>query len=83
MGNQIMVLLLTAILFAVMVKRRFSPKVLLLSIAAGALTLIGEIRIGVFVLYAMIDGLITFMMWYALITGIFLFISFFSRGKDQ
>lgn len=83
MGNQIMVLLLTAILFAVMVKRRFSLKVLLVSIAAGALTLVGEIRIGVFFLYATTDGLITFMMWYALITGILLFISFFSRGRDQ
>lgn len=83
MESQIMVLLLTALLFAVMVQRRFSPKVLLISAAAGALTVTGEIRIGIFLLYAMIDGLITFMMWYILITGIFLFIAFFSRSRKQ
>lgn len=46
MESQIMVLLLTTILFAVMAQRRFSPKVLLVSVAAGALTTAGEMRIG-------------------------------------
>lgn len=78
-----MVLTLTAVLFAVMVKRRFSLKILALSAAAGFLTLMGEARIGIFFLYAAMDGLITFMMWYALITGIFLFVAFFSRSREN
>ena len=79
MLDQISILFLSVILFAVMMKKRYSLKVLLISIVAGGMTAAGELRLDIFPLYAFMDGLITFMMWYSIITGIFLIIVFFSR----
>lgn len=81
MPDQISVLFLSVILFTLMMKKRYSLKVLLLSIAAGGMTMAGELRLNILPLYAFIDGLITFMMWYSIITGIFLIIGFFSRDR--
>ena len=81
MLNQISILFLSVILFALMMKKRYSFKVLLLSIAAGGMTFAGELQLNIFLLYAFMDGLITFMMWYSIITGIFLIIGFFSRDR--
>lgn len=81
MLNQLSILFLSVILFAVMMKKRYSLKVLLLSIVAGALTMIGELQLEIFILYAFIDGLITFMMWYSIVSGIFIIIAFLSRDR--
>lgn len=81
MLDQISILFLSVILFTLMMKKRYSLKVLLLSIIAGIMTMAGELRLGIFLLYAFMDGLITFMMWYSIITGIFLIIGFFSRDR--
>ncbi len=80
-SDQLIVMLVTLILFAYMLRQRFSLKVLLTSVLGGGLTLVGELNTGVFWLYALIDGLITFMMWYVLISGFFLIIAFFSRDR--
>lgn len=79
--DQLIVLLVTLLLFGYMIRQRFSFKVLLTSILGGGLTLVGEVNSGVYWLYALIDGMITFMMWYALISGFFLVVAFFSRDR--
>lgn len=80
-SDQLIVMLVTLILFAYMLRQRFSLKVLLTSALGGGLTLVGELNSGVFWLYSLIDGLITFMMWYILISGFFLIVAFFSRDR--
>ena len=83
MLDQLSILFLSVILFAVMMKKRYSFKLLLLSVAAGGMTVAGELRLSIFPLYAFIDGLITFMMWYSILTGIFLIVGFFSRNRQS
>ena len=83
MPNQLTVLFVTLVLFCVMMKREYSLKILVLSIVAGAMTLIGEYNNGVYILYALMDGLITFLMWYSIIIAVILVIRFFSRVPKE
>ena len=77
------VLLLTAILFAVLMKHKYSARALLFSIVAGSVTLMGLVQSGTHILFASANGLLTFMMWYCLIAAVMLAIGFLSRNRNK
>lgn len=82
MPGQLKVLFITLVVFSILMKYKYSLKILIVSIIAGGMTVAGELINEVFLLYAVIDGIITFMMWYCIIAAIYLFIRFFSNVRE-
>jgi len=74
MTDKVLVLGVTLILFYFIIKRGVRYKTLVVSVAAGIMSVIGGCLNGEYILYSLMDGLIAFMMWYSIIAAVIIFV---------